>query len=164
MLRIRISSATPWPTSRRARACRWLSSATAGTDDNTNAEERNEKEIAALNRGEAGKNESAASVVKEQRLGFSVANLTSELRKKYGIGENIRGVVIETVDQLLADARAGLKEGDVIEQVKVKNSDFQTVVSVNEFDAIVKSVKKDDSVMLLVARGETTFFTAFTLR
>ncbi len=125
--------------------------------------ERNEKEIAALSRPESKKAEEAASPEKEKRLGFSVANITVELRKKYGIDEKTRGVVIETVDQMLADARAGLKEGDVIEQVKVKNSDFQTVTTVKEFDAVAKGLKKGDSIMLLVARGETTFFIAFTL-
>ena len=126
--------------------------------------ERNEKEIAALGSGSTGKGENAPAVEKEKRLGFSVANLTDELRKKFGIRENVHGVVIEHVDQMLPDARAGLREGDVIDQVKAKNSDFQTVATVKDFDAVVKHLKSGDSIMLLVTRGGATFYIAFTLR
>ncbi|MEY4482680.1 MAG: hypothetical protein RL693_132 [Verrucomicrobiota bacterium] len=59
--------------------------------------------------------------------GVDVQNLTEDLRKEFGIAEDVEGVLVISVDAKSAAARVGLEEGDVIQQVN-----RQTVKSVAE--------------------------------
>jgi serine protease Do len=100
----------------------------------------------------------------EKRFGLTLFDLTPELRNRYGIPGNLTGLVITSVDQSLTDARASLQEGDVIEQVKVKDRDYQPVVSIGQFDAVTKNVKKGDSVLLVVVHKSVSLFIGFTVQ
>ena len=40
--------------------------------------------------------------------------MTSELRRKYGLDDKIKGVVVESIDPQSAAAKKGIKTGDVI--------------------------------------------------
>ncbi|HUI93527.1 MAG TPA: Do family serine endopeptidase [Chitinivibrionales bacterium] len=124
--------------------------------------ERNEKEIARLASAK-GRQPEGGAVEKEKRLGLSVTDITDDIRKKYGLTPGEKGIAIVSVDPRVTDAREGLKEGDVIQQIKVKNTDFQPVASVKEFDQIIEKIHKGDPVMLLVLREATTFFIGFTV-
>jgi serine protease Do len=50
-------------------------------------------------------------------LGLLLGSLTPELRERYGLGENAKGVVITEVDSEGSGADKGLKPGDVIVEV-----------------------------------------------
>jgi hypothetical protein len=59
------------------------------------------------------------------------------------------------------DERTALKPDDVIEQVKIKGGDFQNILSVDQLKTVAKKTKKDDPVLLLIARGNSTFIISF---
>ncbi len=127
-------------------------------------EERSEKMLSRLEKGgqekpgpHEGRNKS------EQRFGLTLSDPTPELRSKYDIPDNARGVVITEVSQSLTDARASLQEGDVIEQVKVKDKDYQAVESMKQFDEITKNIKKEESMLLVVVRKSASLFIGFTV-
>ncbi|HMD69038.1 MAG TPA: PDZ domain-containing protein, partial [Chitinivibrionales bacterium] len=69
----------------------------------------------------------------------------------------VTGVVVTEVDQASQAAGEGIQPGDVIQEVN-----RQPVASVKDFAKAAKAVKKDGSVLLLIRRGESSIFVAFT--
>ncbi|MBD3391737.1 MAG: Do family serine endopeptidase [Chitinivibrionales bacterium] len=100
----------------------------------------------------------------EEKIGIKVANITPELREKYGIDRGVEGVVVLHVDRALVDARGGLKEGDVIKAVKMQGSGFTAVRGVKDFRNATAKLKEGDAIMLRVERDGHSFFTAFKVR
>jgi|WetSurMetagenome_2_1015567.scaffolds.fasta_scaffold00656_8 serine protease Do len=124
--------------------------------------ERSEKTVAGLSeKSKAAPTESNGA--SEKRLGLSLADLTQALRAKYHIDAQEKGVVVLETPPTLTDSRATLREGDVIEQVKVKDRDFANVESLKQLDEVTRHVKKGDSVLLLVVRGAMSLYVGFEL-
>ena len=71
------------------------------------------------------------------------------------VENDTKGVVVANVDPSSHAADAGLRAGDVIQQVN-----RQPVKSVREFDHAIASAKKDDPTLLLVNREGMTLFVA----
>jgi serine protease Do len=86
------------------------------------------------------------------RYGMTVEPLTPELAARLELERNAKGVVITDVDPAGAAASAGLRQGDVIQQVNGKSVDDADDVR----DALNATGGKPS--VLLVARGETTIF------
>lgn len=82
--------------------------------------------------GEAPAQEPAADENRE-KIGISVDDLTSALRKRYSIGTEIEGVLLTHVKNVSAAADAGLREGDVLQEVN-----GTPVTSVAQFRAELK--------------------------
>lgn len=99
-----------------------------------------------------------------KKLGIEVANISSDLREKYGIDKDTRGVVVLDVDAEFRDARGAIKEGDVIMRVKTSRTDFVNISNVKDFENATKDVEKGDSVMFQIQRNGSSFFAAFKLR
>ena len=57
-----------------------------------------------------------------------------------------------------------LKEGDVIEQVKIKGSDFMPVDNVDAFTKNVQGVKEGDAIMYLLFRDGNSFYVAYKVQ
>jgi serine protease Do len=87
--------------------------------------------------------------------GIEVANITPELAQCFGWDQTERGVIITAIAPGSEAAEAGLRRGDLIKEVN-----REKVQNVNDFKAIVG--RSDKSVLLLVKRGERTFFVALT--
>jgi serine protease Do len=87
--------------------------------------------------------------------GVSVENLTPETAQEMKLAPETKGVVVAEVDPSSHAADAGLRAGDVIQQVN-----RQPVKSVQDFDHAMASAKKDDPTLLLVDREGTTLFVA----
>lgn len=66
--------------------------------------------------GEAPAEEPATDENRE-KIGISVDDLTAALRKRYSIGPEIEGVLLTHVKNVSAAADAGLREGDVLQEV-----------------------------------------------
>jgi Do/DeqQ family serine protease len=86
------------------------------------------------------------------RYGMTVEPITPELARQLNLDRDIRGVVITNVDPSGAAASAGLREGDVIQQVNGEKVDDAGDVR----DAL-NDVSGKPSV-LLITRGEATIF------
>ncbi len=87
--------------------------------------------------------------------GVNVESLTPETAQELKLPASTKGVVVSEVDPGSHAADAGLRPGDVIQQVN-----RQPVTNVREYSQAVSASKKDDSVLLLIDRGGNTLFLA----
>ena len=85
--------------------------------------------------------------------GLTVQRITPELARHLGLGPGIEGVVVSHIDPGSPAAKSGLRVGDVIIEVNRK-----PVKSLGDFYREMDKVKSSDSVLLLVLRGEHTFY------
>jgi S1-C subfamily serine protease len=92
------------------------------------------------------------------RYGMTVQPLTPELAARLELDRDAKGVVITNLDPAGAAASAGLREGDVIQQVNGKSVDDAEDVR----DALNGNGGKPS--VLLVARGDTTIFVPLRAR
>jgi len=96
------------------------------------------------------------NTVVKKTLGIELANISSDLRKRYKIKDTIKGIVITGVDASSPAADKRLSPGDVIVEIAQ-----EAVATTDEFQAKVDKLKKDGrkSALLLVAGpdGELRF-------
>jgi Do/DeqQ family serine protease len=86
------------------------------------------------------------------KFGMSVEPITPEIARQLDLDRDTKGVVIADVDPDGAAASAGLREGDVIEQVN-----GHAVKSAEEVRSALNA-STDRPAVLLVARGDATIF------
>ncbi len=101
----------------------------------------------ATNRGGAGRDNGSESALE----GVSVENVTSQMARDLKLPAGTTGVVVSEVSPASAAASAGLKQGDVIQEVNRR-----PVKNVAEFEAAVRNSK--DGTLLLVNRDGHTVF------
>ncbi len=88
----------------------------------------------------------------EGHFGLAVQDITPQIAQSLGLKDK-SGVIVSDIEDDSPAAEAGIKTGDVITQVnKVR------VKSVKEFTAAMAGLKKSDSVLLLIKRGDGSFF------
>ncbi|HTB12255.1 MAG TPA: DegQ family serine endoprotease [Bryobacteraceae bacterium] len=113
----------------------------------------------AVTLGEYPSKEEHASVNKSDSnsslSGVNVESLTPETAQELKLPATTKGVVVSEVDPSSHAADAGLKPGDVIQQVNRK-----PVTNMRDYTEAVGAAKRDDSVLLLVNRGGNTLFLA----
>ena len=68
-------------------------------------------------------------------------------------------MVVTEVDPASQAASEGIQEGDVIQEINK-----EPVSSVKDFNKAVKSLKNGDTIMLLVRRGQSTMYVAFSIK
>jgi serine protease Do len=124
--------------------------------------QRDEGDVQQLTRGGGGGTDEEAGRKASEKLGIHVANLTKEIRENYNIESSIQGVVVTDVAGGSIVQRR-VREGDVIMEIKVSGKDFVKIESVHDFEKVVKQIKEDMSVMLLLRRGNTTFYASFKM-
>jgi len=86
------------------------------------------------------------------KYGMTVEPITPEIARQLDLDRDSKGVVITGVDPSGAAAAAGLREGDVIQQVNGKSVDSTDDVR----DAL--NAANGKPAVLLVARGSNTIF------
>jgi S1-C subfamily serine protease len=87
-------------------------------------------------------------------LGIRVEPLTPRVAERLELPRSTEGLIVDEVDPDGAAAAAGIEAGDVIRQV-----DGKAVVSATDLRAVVQA-KSDRPALLLVQRGDRTFFAA----
>lgn len=86
------------------------------------------------------------------KFGMTVEPLTPEIARQLELNADVRGVVISDVDPSGAAASAGLKEGDVIQQINGK-----AVKSVEDVRAGLNAASDKPAVLLITRDGTSTF-------
>ncbi len=99
--------------------------------------------------------EQAQVTKKDSSWGFSVQNITPELAKRFNLDENEPGVFISSVQAGGPASEAKLRPGDVIKEVN-----RQKIQNVRDYTQALQKMKKDESLLLLVKRGQNTFYVA----
>ncbi|HEX2113983.1 MAG TPA: DegQ family serine endoprotease [Alphaproteobacteria bacterium] len=91
------------------------------------------------------------------QLGLALAPLTPELRQRFGLEDDVKGVVVTAVRPGSPAAEIGLRPGDVVK--KVNQTD---VTAPRQLIQQIEVARKDgrDAVLLLVARGDNQRFVA----
>ncbi len=89
-------------------------------------------------------------------LGIVASDLTPETAERYGLAAK-QGVVVLQVEEGSAADSAGVMGGDVIHEMNGRQ-----VKSSADFDALAAKVKKGSQVVLLIERGNTMVYLAFT--
>jgi len=90
--------------------------------------------------------------------GIAIEALTDETRKKYRVGDEVKGVRVVKVEKR-AEASGKILTGDIIEEVG-----FEVVTSPKEFEEAMDAAKKFDApVTLLINRGGNYIFYALSV-
>lgn len=94
---------------------------------------------------------------KEEKLGMTVNDITTQLAYKLNIKDNKGVVVIDIESNSLAD-EAGIEAGDIITEVNLK-----PIKNLEDYQGIMKKIEKGESVLLLVKRDKQTFYVSIKI-
>ena len=106
--------------------------------------------------GEMEQKAELADVSTRKPLGMTVQNITPEIAKGLGL-KSETGILVASVVPGSPAAKADIRSGDVIQQVNKK-----PVKDVDDFKQKIESAKDQETILLLIQRGETTLFAALT--
>jgi len=81
--------------------------------------------------------------------GLSVQPLTDDMARQLGLDSRVKGVLVLKVEAGSPGDRAGIEPNDVITEI-----DNTPVVSVASFNKAIKAIKKGDTAIVVVLRGE----------
>jgi serine protease Do len=87
--------------------------------------------------------------------GMEVQELTAEVAQQLDLPKGTTGVVVSEVDPASTAAEAGVRRGDVIAEIN-----RVPVRNVRDYTKVVNKLGKNDSVLLLIARGNGKLFVA----
>lgn len=102
---------------------------------------------------EEGVETPASPATEENAWGLTVQNLTPEMAQRFGWDESERGVIIAQIDPNSPAAEVRLRNGDLIKEanrIKIQN--------LSDYNKAIKAVKQTDNLLLLIKRGEHTFY------
>src|SRR5207249_11905509 len=110
--------------------------------------------------GEAPDDREAARRLNRGRsmLGLDVRPITPEIARQLSL-RSTEGVIVARVDESSAAAEAGVQPRDVIREVN-----RQRVRTMADFERLTKDVKEGDRLTVLLQRGATSLYVAFTVQ
>lgn len=91
-------------------------------------------------------------------LGIEVQDISNTLAERYRLDPNSRGVLVTNIDKKSNAYESGIRVGDIITRVGTKK-----VTSSKDFINLVEDAKKQESLLLLVKRGERSSYFAFEI-
>ncbi|MCS7192332.1 MAG: PDZ domain-containing protein, partial [Armatimonadetes bacterium] len=83
--------------------------------------------------------------------GMLVGELTPELRRQMGVPEDIRGVVVMSVEPGSPAARAGIRQGDIITVIA-----NQRITSISDFARVIGNIRPNRSAAVTIRRENAT--------
>ncbi|MGE5893063.1 MAG: PDZ domain-containing protein, partial [bacterium] len=90
---------------------------------------------------------------KEVLEGVTVVQLNREFARQLGLDADEKGVVIERVEQGSPADDAGLKRGDVIQEINGR-----TIQSLKDFNLSAASIQENTTIVLFVNRNGRKFY------
>jgi serine protease Do len=94
-----------------------------------------------------------------EELGIRAADLTPETAKRFGVGENEKGVLVVAVRPGSKADQAGLQQADIVKEVN--RTPVQTVAAMK---SKLGKVKSGDQLQFLVKRGDSGFIVLKTTK
>ena len=91
-------------------------------------------------------------------LGIEVRDISNTLAERYKIDPNSNGVLVTDIDKKSNAFEAGVRVGDIITRVGTKK-----ITSSKDFINLIEESKQQDSLLLLVKRGERSSYFAFEI-
>jgi serine protease Do len=88
----------------------------------------------------------------EKPLGLTVQDITPEIARGLNL-EGVTGVVVTQVTPGSPAAEAGMRRGDVVQEVNRK-----PVENVEDFGQAIEDAKSQESILFLIRRGESSLF------
>ncbi len=89
----------------------------------------------------------------EGLIGLNVMDLTREVARQLGLNKEEKGVVVIRVEPGSAAEEAGLRKGDVIQEVNRKR-----VERLDDYNKIISGMQPGDTILLFVNRGGKKFY------
>ena len=122
----------------------WRNSEKMTLDINVGELEERETKVASRSPGAKIEGRTAEKI---KALGFTVAEVTADLRERYSLDKDAKGVVVTAVDEGGGAAEKGIRPGDVIAEISQEE-----VVTPADIVARIKEARKSGrkSVLLLV--------------
>ena len=110
-------------------------------------------DIRSFSKGNSGSGEKTESY-SISRAGFEVVNLTKEIRTRWRLSADVKGVVISEVLANTPADEAGISRGDILTEIQKKK--------VTDVKSVEKAIGKSGTYILKVLRGNTVAL--FTLK
>lgn len=85
--------------------------------------------------------------------GITVMDLTKEIARQLGLGPNEKGVVVARVEPGSTADEAGLKKGDVIQEI-----DRKKIAGVGDFNRMASAIGSGETTLFFVNRGGRRFY------
>jgi serine protease Do len=89
----------------------------------------------------------------EGLAGISVMELTREIARQLGLHKEDKGVVVIRVEPGSAAEEAGIRKGDVIQEINRKKTD-----RLEDYNKITSEMQPGDTILLFVNRGGKKFY------
>ena len=89
----------------------------------------------------------------EGLAGLNVIELTREISRQLGLPKDEKGVVVVRVEPGCSVEDAGMRKGDVIEEI-----DRKKVSGLADYNRIVGGIRPEDTVLMFVNRGGKKFY------
>jgi serine protease Do len=89
-------------------------------------------------------------------LGLEVRPITPEIAQRFSL-KSAEGVFVARVEDGSSAAEAGVQRGDIVRQINRKS-----VRSMADFERLTRNVKEGDRLTVLLQRGATSLYVAFT--
>jgi serine protease Do len=103
----------------------------------------------------AARQRSAPTQELPERLGLELASLSPRMAAELGYDDVDEGVIVQGIRRGSPAADKNIRRGDLVLEVN-----RQDVESIDEVTDILEGVGEDEPVLLLLRRGQTTFYTA----
>ncbi len=85
--------------------------------------------------------------------GLSVIDLTKEISRQLGLSKNEKGVVVVRVEPGSSAEDAGLRKGDVIQEI-----DRKKIERVDQYNKAMSGTRRGNTVLLFIDRGGRKFY------
>ena len=90
--------------------------------------------------------------------GLNVMELTKEIAKQLGLRKEEKGVVVARVEPGSAAEEAGIRKGDVIQEI-----DRRKIERLDDYDRIVSNMRPGDTALFFIDRGGKKFYVTIRL-
>lgn len=100
----------------------------------------------------------------DDKSGLAVSDIDQSTKAQYNLTFDSKGIIVTDIDRSISDARATLSPGDLIIEAKAQGRTPLEIRSVKNFESFLKSLKKDQAVILLASRDGASFYVPFIMK